>query len=112
MRRDATPPPAAGAHAHAAAESAPPDFEALYQRAFPELLRHVTRTLTHGDPADAADIAQEALIHAWAAWPTFTYRGDAALTAWLRRIALNLYRSRHRTQRDRHTRAGLSFTNL
>jgi RNA polymerase sigma-70 factor (ECF subfamily) len=40
-----------------------------------------------GDPHMAADIAQETLIRAWKALPSF--RGDAALSTWLHRITVN-----------------------
>jgi RNA polymerase sigma-70 factor (ECF subfamily) len=40
-----------------------------------------------GDPHLAADIAQETLIRAWKALPSF--RGDAALSTWLHRITVN-----------------------
>lgn len=40
-----------------------------------------------GDPHLASDIAQETLIRAWKALPSF--RGDAALSTWLHRITVN-----------------------
>lgn len=44
------------------------------------------RTLANAD--DAADMAQEAFVHAWQALPTF--RADAQFRTWLYRIVLNL----------------------
>lgn len=40
-----------------------------------------------GDPHLASDVAQEALIRAWRALPSF--RGDARLSTWLYRITVN-----------------------
>lgn len=40
-----------------------------------------------GDPHLASDIAQETLIRAWKALPSF--RGEAALSTWLHRITVN-----------------------
>ena len=40
-----------------------------------------------GDPHMAADIAQETLVRAWRALPSF--RGDSKLSTWLHRITVN-----------------------
>ena len=52
-----------------------------------------------GDPHLASDIAQEALIRAWKALPSF--RRDAALSTWLHRITVNTaWNQRRRARRD------------
>lgn len=56
-----------------------------------EAHRHrVWRTVASvaGSNSDTDDLAQEAILKAWAAFPTF--RGDAPFGAWLCRIALNV----------------------
>ena len=40
------------------------------------------------DPARAQDLAQETFIRAWRALGT--YRGETGVSAWLRRIAINV----------------------
>jgi RNA polymerase sigma-70 factor (ECF subfamily) len=51
-----------------------------------------------GDPADAADAAQDAFVQAYKALATF--RGDGAFGAWLRRIAIRVAAARMATRRD------------
>jgi RNA polymerase sigma-70 factor (ECF subfamily) len=48
------------------------------------------------DDADAQDVVQEAYLRAFTAMPG--YRGDAALSTWLARIAINVALSLHRKQ--------------
>jgi RNA polymerase sigma-70 factor, ECF subfamily len=61
--------------------------------AFAELVRHHQDRLwrvalrTLGNPDDAADAVQEALVSAYRA--AGSYRGDAAVTTWLHRIVVN-----------------------
>ena len=61
--------------------------------AFAELVRHHQDRLwrvalrTLGDPDDAADAVQDALVSAYRA--AASYRGDAAVTTWLHRIVVN-----------------------
>src|SRR3954471_14656227 len=61
--------------------------------AFGELVRHHQDRLwrvalrTLGNPDDAADAVQDALVSAYRA--AATYRGDAAVTTWLHRITVN-----------------------
>lgn len=54
-----------------------------------------------GDPHEAAEVAQQALIRAWRALPRF--RGDARLSTWLHRITVNTAWSRRRYLRRRAT---------
>ena len=51
----------------------------------PRAMRQAWRML--GDQIEAEDVAQEALVKAWLALPTF--RGDASLRSWLLRITHN-----------------------
>jgi RNA polymerase sigma-70 factor (ECF subfamily) len=52
-----------------------------------------------GDPDEAQDAAQEALLRAWQALPTF--RGDSQFRTWLYRIVINLcYNRRPRLRRE------------
>ena len=48
-----------------------------------------------GSPTDAEDIMQDAFLDAFRAWPSF--RGDAAPTTWLYRIAVNAALKRTRS---------------
>jgi RNA polymerase sigma-70 factor, ECF subfamily len=60
-------------------------FGELVARHRDRLWRVALRTL--GDPEDAADAVQDALLSAYRAAPGF--RGDAAVTTWLHRIVVN-----------------------
>jgi RNA polymerase sigma-70 factor, ECF subfamily len=60
-------------------------FEQLVQAHSPRLYTLAVRML--GSRTDADDALQETLIRAWTALPRF--RGDAQLSTWLYRIALN-----------------------
>jgi RNA polymerase sigma-70 factor, ECF subfamily len=60
-------------------------FGELVARHRDRLWRVALRTL--GDPEDAADAVQDALVSAYRAAATF--RGDAAVTTWLHRITVN-----------------------
>jgi RNA polymerase sigma-70 factor (ECF subfamily) len=51
-----------------------------------------------GSPTEAEDVMQDAFLAAFRAWPTF--RGEAAPTTWLYRIAVNAALKRRRSQRD------------
>lgn len=71
-----------------------------------------------GSPEDARDAVQEALLRAWLGLPRF--RGEAQLSTWLYRIALNAIRDQHARARpavaledvaepaDPHDRAALA----
>jgi RNA polymerase sigma-70 factor, ECF subfamily len=60
-------------------------FGELVARHRDRLWRVALRTL--GDPDDAADAVQDALVSAYRG--AATYRGDAAVTTWLHRITVN-----------------------
>src|SRR5438445_13470920 len=60
-------------------------FASLVERHRDRLWRVALRTL--GDPDDAADAVQDALLSAYRAAAGF--RGDAAVTTWLHRIVVN-----------------------
>lgn len=59
-------------------------------------LTHVGLRLTH-QRSEAQDLVQEALTKAWANWHRF--RPSGSLGAWLARILINTFISRHRHQR-------------
>src|SRR5947209_13388036 len=63
----------------------PEAFGELVVRHRDRLWRVALRTL--GDPDDAADAVQDALVSAYRSAATF--RGDAAVTTWLHRITVN-----------------------
>jgi RNA polymerase sigma-70 factor (ECF subfamily) len=70
----------------------------LYVETHPRLVRTLTAVL--GEPAAAEDCVQEAYVRAWKAWPR--WRPEAAVEAWLYRIALNVaftYRRRQKLRR-------------
>ncbi|MBI5242826.1 MAG: sigma-70 family RNA polymerase sigma factor [Elusimicrobia bacterium] len=52
-----------------------------------------------GNPTDAEDLAQEALIRALKALPAF--RGDAAGSTWVFRIVVNVWKNRVRAEKRR-----------
>jgi RNA polymerase sigma-70 factor (ECF subfamily) len=57
-----------------------------------------------GDPHMAADVAQETLVRAWKALPSF--RGEAQLSTWLHRITVNTAWT-HKKRAKRHTAVSL-----
>jgi RNA polymerase sigma-70 factor (ECF subfamily) len=84
------------------------DFDRLYLETHPRLVRTLTAVL--GDAAAAEDCVQEAFVRAWKAWPR--WRPEAAVEAWMYRIALNVafsYRRRARLRQvtERLLRPGL-----
>jgi RNA polymerase sigma-70 factor (ECF subfamily) len=87
------------AQAGAGALSREGTFEALVRSEAETVLRLARRLL--GEPDEAQDLAQDALLKAWRALPTF--RGEASLRTWLLRIVLHegLKRIRHRRVVDR-----------
>ncbi len=66
----------------------PDAFEALV-REHQARVRRQLRRLTRGDAALADDLAQETFVLAWRHVGTF--RGDARVSTWLHRIALNAW---------------------
>jgi RNA polymerase sigma-70 factor (ECF subfamily) len=71
--------------AHLAASGVAPAFEAIMRR-HNRLLFRTVRSILKSD-ADTEDAVQDAYLAAWRALGTF--RGDAKLSSWLVRIALN-----------------------
>lgn len=71
-------------------------FDILAIRHLPRLHRAATRLL--GDPAEAEDVAQEAMLRAWTHAAGFD-PARAELSAWLHRIAVNLAIDRRRASR-------------
>ncbi|MBI1377953.1 MAG: RNA polymerase sigma factor SigM [Frankiales bacterium] len=75
--------------------------------AFPELVRRHRDRLwavalrTTGDPEDAADALQDALVSAFRNAGSF--RGEAAVTTWLHRVVVNACLDRMRRRRARPT---------
>ena len=74
-------------------------FEELVRRHRDRLWAVALRTL--GDPDEAADALQDALLSAYRA--AGSYRGDAAVTTWLHRVVVNACLDRVRRQRVRPT---------
>lgn len=72
-------------------------FETLIGMHTGRVYRMLVRVL--GNPTDAEDVLQETFIKAWRALPRF--RGEAQLSTWLYRIAMN-EASRHRSADARH----------
>ena len=67
---------------------------------------HTTRLFRLGlrltrEPSDAADLVQEAMCKAWASWDRFDKDGNVG--AYLSRILMNAFISRHRHMRVVHT---------
>lgn len=71
------------------------DFLAQTTPHLPRLFR-VGMRLTH-QPSEAQDLVQESLMKAWSNWDR--YHPDGSLGAWLSRILVNTFISRHRHQR-------------
>ena len=83
--------------AHVAGD--PDAFAELVRRHRDRLWAVALRTL--GDPDEAADALQDALLSAFRRAETF--RGDAAVTTWLHRIVVNACLDRLRRRRSRPT---------
>ncbi|MEY2955496.1 MAG: sigma-70 family RNA polymerase sigma factor [Gemmobacter sp.] len=93
------PLPPAGADADAAllAAYAAGDAQAaalLAARLLPRSLRLAARLL--GDPAEAEDVAQEAMLRLWRAAPGWRADGGARVETWLHRVVVNLATDRLR----------------
>jgi RNA polymerase sigma-70 factor (ECF subfamily) len=79
-------------------------FEALYRTHAPRVYALCLR-LT-GEAAQANELSQDVFIRAWDALPEF--RGDARMTTWLHRIAVNAMLTKRRGDRRRSARIGLA----
>ncbi len=75
----------------------PAAIQAMVARKLPRMLALAQRML--GDPAEAEDVAQEALLRAWKQAPRWT-PGKAKFDTWLHRVALNLCYDRLRRRRE------------
>jgi RNA polymerase sigma-70 factor, ECF subfamily len=83
-------------------EGDPDAFGVLFQRHRDRLWAVAIRTL--GDPEEAADALQEAMIAAFRRASSF--RGDSAVTTWLHRIVVNAAVDRMRRRAARPTTGG------
>ena len=75
----------------------PAAIQALVARKLPRMLNLAQRML--GDPAEAEDVAQEAMLRAWKQAPRWT-PGQAKFDTWLHRVGLNLCYDRLRKRRE------------
>ena len=75
----------------------PAAIQALVARKLPRMLSLAQRML--GDPVEAEDVAQEAMMKAWKQAPRWT-PGKAKFDTWLHRVALNLCYDRMRKRRE------------
>lgn len=86
----------------------PDAFGELFQRHRDRLWAVAIRTL--GDPEEAADALQDAMIAAFRRADSF--RGDSAVTTWLHRIVVNAALDRMRRRAARPTTSGQDETAL
>ena len=75
----------------------PTATQTLVARKLPRVLALAQRML--GDPVEAEDVAQEAMLKAWRQAPKWT-PGQARFDTWLHRVALNLCYDRLRRRRE------------
>lgn len=75
----------------------PAAIQAMVARKLPRMLALAQRML--GDPAEAEDVAQEAMLRAWKQAPRWK-PGKARFDTWLHRVALNLCYDRLRRNRE------------
>jgi len=75
----------------------PTAAETFVARKLPRVLALAQRML--GDPVEAEDVAQEAMLKAWRQAPKWT-PGQARFDTWLHRVALNLCYDRLRRRRE------------
>jgi RNA polymerase sigma-70 factor, ECF subfamily len=87
---------------HRHVEGDPDAFGQLFQRHKDRLWAVAIRTL--GDPEEAADALQDAMISAFRRAGSF--RGDSAVTTWLHRIVVNAALDRMRRRSARPTAGG------
>ena len=88
-----------GADAALAAGGDPDAFERLYRATVERIYALVRRMV---GPRSADDLTQEVYLRAWSKLHTF--RGDAAFSTWLHRLAVNLVLGRRETLRRRESR--------
>ncbi|MEO8624800.1 MAG: RNA polymerase sigma factor, partial [bacterium] len=79
-------------------------FEALYREHAGRIYALCLRLTA--DKAKARDLTQDVFVRAWEALPQF--RGDAKLTTWLHRIAVNALLMQRRSERRRLSRVSLA----
>lgn len=94
MSRAADDPDADLLAAYAAGD--PRAAEVLVTRLAPRVLALATRML--GDAAEAEDVTQEAMLRLWRQGPRWRH-GEARVSTWLTRVALNLATDRLRRRR-------------
>lgn len=75
----------------------PAAIQAMVARKLPRMLALAQRML--GDPVEAEDVAQDAMMRAWRQAPRWT-PGKAKFDTWLHRVALNLCYDRLRRRRE------------
>ncbi|WP_339933363.1 RNA polymerase sigma factor [uncultured Brevundimonas sp.] len=75
----------------------PAAIQTMVARKLPRMLALAQRML--GDPVEAEDVAQEAMLRAWRQAPRWT-PGKAKFDTWLHRVALNLCYDRLRRRRE------------
>ncbi len=75
----------------------PAAIQAMVARKLPRMLALAQRML--GDPVEAEDVAQEAMLRAWRQAPRWV-PGKAKFDTWLHRVALNLCYDRLRRRRE------------
>lgn len=80
----------------------PAAVQALVARKLPRMLALAQRMLN--DPAEAEDVAQEAMLRAWRQAPAWR-PGAARFDTWLHRVGLNLCYDRLRRRREIPTEA-------
>ena len=79
-------------------------FEAIYQENSGRVYALCLRLTAN--PAEARDLTQDTFVRAWKALPEF--RGDASITTWLHRIAVNAMLMQRRSTRRRLSRVSLA----
>lgn len=80
----------------------PAAIQAMVARKLPRMVALAQRML--GDPVEAEDVAQEAMLRAWKQAPRWT-PGQAKFDTWLHRVGLNLCYDRLRRRREMPTDA-------
>lgn len=76
----------------------PAAARALTERLTPRAFRYAARVL--GDPAEAEDVVQEAMLRLWKQAPEWR-AGEAKVSTWLYRVVTNLCTDRLRRRRER-----------